>query len=248
MKNKEWFVDWFDTKWYHQLYKNRDEQEAQWFIDALVGYLAPDLGSHFLDLACGKGRHAAYLAAKGFDVVGVDLSKASILAASQLAHDSLRFAVHDMRDLYLPAQFDYVLNLFTSFGYFGTDEEHVDVLANMRDSLRKNGRVVLDFLNAPKVASNLIVRQVVEVDDVQFKIQRKLESGYVIKTIKVIDGSQEHTFFERVRLFTLDDFYRIFAQAGLDVIQVFGDYNLNPLTKDSPRLILVAKALDEYAG
>ena len=73
-----WFVNWFDSPYYHLLYKNRDEKEAQVFIDNLIEKLQLKKGSKLIDIACGKGRHATYFNKKGMNVVGVDLSKNSI--------------------------------------------------------------------------------------------------------------------------------------------------------------------------
>ena len=114
----DWFEDWFDSKYYHILYKHRDYQEAQSFIDKLVDYLQLNEEQKILDLACGKGRHSIYLNKKGLDVMGVDLSPESIKHASQFENPKLKFEVCDMRDVVKPDYFDIVLNLFTSFGYF----------------------------------------------------------------------------------------------------------------------------------
>ncbi|MCB0541647.1 MAG: SAM-dependent methyltransferase, partial [Bacteroidetes bacterium] len=71
MNNTEWYKEWFNTKYYHILYKNRDFEEAELFINNLVDYLKIEKDSKILDLACGKGRHSYFLAKKGFDVTGI---------------------------------------------------------------------------------------------------------------------------------------------------------------------------------
>ena len=82
---KEWFEDWFDTKYYHILYKNRNYNEAENFIDNLLNYLKPNTTAKFIDIACGKGRHSIFINKKGFPVVGYDLSKESIASADESA-------------------------------------------------------------------------------------------------------------------------------------------------------------------
>src|SRR5436853_6516213 len=62
---REWFESWFDSPYYHVLYKERDDLEARSFLDSLIGYLNPAPGSTILDVACGKGRHSLYLNQKG---------------------------------------------------------------------------------------------------------------------------------------------------------------------------------------
>ena len=92
-----WFANWFNSPYYHILYKNRDEKEAELFIDNLLHKLRLKKGSKLIDIACGKGRHATYFNKKGMDVVGIDLSKNSISIAKQFENPSLIFNVHDMR-------------------------------------------------------------------------------------------------------------------------------------------------------
>jgi len=243
MNEKDWFVDWFDTSWYHRLYKKRNDKEAQSFIDHLVEYLGAKPKNNFMDLACGKGRHSVYLAEKGFKVVGLDLSKESIKIAKEQETIDLQFDVHDMRKIYGQAQFDYVLNLFTSFGYFKTDKEHVDVLINMRTSLRDSeSLLVLDFLNADRVIADLCPKEVVKDGDTEYEISREVVAGFIKKKIVVVEGVNKYAFSERVRLYNLDDFHRLFAQAGLQIVKVFGDYSLNEFDESSPRLILIGKA------
>jgi len=118
-----WFANWFDSPYYHLLYKNRDEKEAQVFIDNLMTHLQIPKGSKLLDIACGKGRHASYFNKKGMDVVGVDLSFNSINTAKKNENATLKFEVLDMRKAFKSNEFDIVTNLFTSFGYFEKDED-----------------------------------------------------------------------------------------------------------------------------
>jgi 2-polyprenyl-3-methyl-5-hydroxy-6-metoxy-1,4-benzoquinol methylase len=115
-----WFKDWFNSPYYHQLYFNRDEQEAAAFIDKLIDYLKPLPGSTMLDVACGKGRHSIQLANNGFDVTGIDLSDDSINEALQSETAQLHFYRHDMRLPFWINYFNYAFNFFTSFGYFKT--------------------------------------------------------------------------------------------------------------------------------
>ena len=157
MKEKqEWFETWFDTSYYHMLYKNRNDEEAHFFMKNLINYLAIKANSKVLDLACGKGRHAVFLNQQKLDVVGVDLSGESIAHAKQFENDSLHFDVHDMRAIYKENTFDYVFNLFTSFGYFKDDNENQKAVSSMEKMLNEKGVLVIDFLNATKTINNLV--------------------------------------------------------------------------------------------
>src|SRR5690349_10576588 len=92
-----WFKSWFNSAHYHRLYANRNEQEAQQFVDALLTLLRPVKGAAMIDVGCGAGRHAKYLASKGFDVTGIDTARTSIQQANAFKSASLRFIQHDMR-------------------------------------------------------------------------------------------------------------------------------------------------------
>jgi SAM-dependent methyltransferase len=120
----EWFGTWFDSEYYHLLYKDRDYTEAEAFVAKLAAYLEPPKDALIHDLACGKGRHSIYLNKLGYHVEGSDYSANSIKHAKQHENDTLKFYVHDMR-LPMPRKYDYILNLFTSFGYFNTEAEHL---------------------------------------------------------------------------------------------------------------------------
>ncbi len=121
---ENWYVEWFDTPYYHALYQHRDEHEAQTFIDALVAHLPTEASWHFLDLACGRGRHALYLHQKGYRVTGLDLSTRNIEYAQQYAESGLDFQQGDMREPFGEGRYDCILNLFTSFGYFSRAEDN----------------------------------------------------------------------------------------------------------------------------
>ena len=140
-----WFKDWFNSPFYHQLYAHRDETEAADFIDKLITHLQPKAGARMLDVACGKGRHSMQLAANGFDVTGIDLSKESIAAALLNEGENLHFYEHDMRLPFWINYFDIAFNFFTSFGYFKTQREHDNAIRTIATALKPGGIFVMDF-------------------------------------------------------------------------------------------------------
>ena len=80
---KDWFHKWFNTPYYHLLYRDRDDSEAELFMMNLTQFLGLKKDDTILDLPCGKGRHAIFLNSLGFDVTGADLSENSIEYAKQ---------------------------------------------------------------------------------------------------------------------------------------------------------------------
>lgn len=238
---KHWYISWFDTPYYHILYKDRDYSEAQGFMDSLSNYLnLPDNGK-ILDLACGKGRHSVYLNKLGYDVTGVDLSEQSINYAKQYENDTLKFKVHDMSKP-LNDKFDAVFNLFTSFGYFDDESCNLNTIKAIKSELNEFGFGVIDFMNTNYVTSNLVAQDIKSVDGIDFYQKRRAENGFIMKDISFEIDGEKFNFQECVRAFILEDFENLFEKAGVHLLDVFGDYNLNKyLSESSERLIMIFK-------
>lgn len=238
---QKWYASWFDSAFYHILYKDRDDTEAQHFMDTLTNYLnLPEDGS-ILDLACGKGRHSVYLNSLGYNVTGADLSENSINYAKQFENDTLQFEVHDMCQPH-KKQFDAVFNLFTSFGYFEHEADNLNTIMAIHENLNASGFGVIDFLNSDYVINNLVDENIKTVDGIDFHLKRRLEDGYIIKDIAFSTEGEDYNFQERVRAFTLNDFETLFEQAGVHLLDVFGDYKLKQFNKKtSERLVMIFK-------
>ena len=239
MNKSDWFTDWFNTSYYHTLYKDRNDIDAQLFIRNIIDFLKIPLTSHLLDLPCGKGRHSIYLNSIGYKVTGADLSQNSIKAAKIHENSTLDFKLKDMRKPF-ELKYDAVFNLFTSFGYFENDEDDILVLENIKKGLNKNGLLILDFLNVVTVKNNLVKKELKTVDNITFNIQREIKNGFILKHISFYDKGIKHAFLERVKYIDLKKFETYFSEAGLRIHHVFGDYHLskfNPNT--SKRLIFV---------
>tara|TARA_R110002049_G_scaffold298000_2_gene487495 strand:- start:245 stop:976 length:732 start_codon:yes stop_codon:yes gene_type:complete len=237
----KWFTSWFDTPFYHILYKDRDHTEAHDFMDTLTNYLNLPQAGTILDLACGKGRHALYLNRLGYNVTGVDLSENSIAYAKQFENHRLRFEVHDMCKPY-PKTFDAVFNLFTSFGYFEKDDDNLNTIKAIKADLNDFGFGVIDFMNSDFVIDNLVPEDVKTVNDIDFNLKRYVADGHIVKDISFTADGADYNFQERVRAFTLQDFELIFEQADVHLLDVFGDYKLRKFNpKTSERLILIFK-------
>ena len=239
--NENWFATWFDSPYYHILYKDRDDNEAQLFMDNLTNYLNLPEEAKILDLACGKGRHAIYLNQLGYEVTGVDLSPNSIEEASKSSNATLHFKVHDMRE-HTEEKYDAVFNLFTSFGYFEEESDNLKTLKAIQESLTEYGFAVIDFMNANYVIDNLVPEETKTVDGVDFHLKRYVKDGHIFKEIQFEDQGQSYHFTEKVRALTLQDFETMMEEAGIYLLEIFGDYKLRKFYKnDSERLIMVFK-------
>ena len=239
--NENWFTSWFDTPYYHILYKDRNYREAQIFMDNLTHYLNLPEKAKVLDLACGKGRHSIYLNQLGFNVLGADLSENSIAEASKNSNETLHFKVHDMREPF-DEKFDAIFNLFTSFGYFESDDDNLTTLKAIKESLSEYGFAVIDFMNVTQVIETLVPEEVKTVDGIDFKIKRYVEDGHILKEIDFEDQGRKFHFTEKVKALTLKDFEDLMVEAGIFLLDIFGDYKLKKFHKtESERLIMIFK-------
>jgi len=237
--NSKWYAEWFNTKYYHILYKDRDYEEAQLFMQNLIDFLQLDPSSKILDLACGKGRHSIYLHQLGFQVTGTDLSKNSIAFAKKHEKPGLEFKVQDMCKP-LSEEFDAVFNLFTSFGYFKEETNNLNTLKAIKAELKPGGYGVIDFMNAKKVIRELVAEDTKTVNGIKFHQKRWVENNFIFKQIDFEDHGEHFSFTERVKALSLKDFKNYFDQAGIQLLNVFGDYHLQDFDEEtSDRLILI---------
>lgn len=245
MAEKEWFIDWFDSPYYHLLYKNHDDTEAEKFVLALVQKLNLNLNSKILDVACGKGRHSKMFHQLGYDVTGIDLSNNSINFAKQFEDEKLHFAQWDMRQTFRENYFDVAVNLFSSFGYLPTEEDNLTALKAITSNLRNNGTLVLDYMNSEWVVKHLNAREIIQLGAIQFHIQRKVSAGFVIKEIQFLDETNSNNEFqEKLRIIPLQKFEELCNLSGLEIKNIWGNYDLEPFnSRTSPRIILHCEKL-----
>lgn len=241
MKTKDWFTDWFNTPYYHILYKDRNDIEAQQFIKNITEFLSLPKDAMILDLPCGKGRHSVFLNSLGFKVIGADLSENSIQHAKNFENENLKFIVQDMREP-LHRKYDAIFNLFTSFGYFAEDEDDILVLKTIKNALKEDGFFVFDFLNADFVKSTLVHEETKIVENIEFQLKREIVDGFILKHISFTIDDEPLFFTERVKYLDIQKMKSYFEKVGLKTIHIFGDYQLHTFDeKHSKRLILVAK-------
>ena len=232
-------MDWFDSDYYHILYKHRDYNEARNFIDNIIKYLNIKKGSKILDLACGIGRHSIYLEKIGFKVVVTDKSLNNINKAKANQNQSLSFLQMEMIED-TNNRYDGIFNLFTSFGYVNHDY-NLKTIKNIERQLKDDGIIVVDFMNTLFVKNNLVIEETKVIDDLIFEIKRRSDGKHIYKEIKFND-KKDYLFREKVMDLSINDFENYFKRYNLKIVKTFGDYNLNEFDiQNSKRLIMIIK-------
>ena len=235
----DWFARWFGEE-YLELYPHRDEEEARHAAALVRNIIGPVDVSPILDLACGSGRHSRALRDWAW-TVGFDLS-APLLKIAEHETPGAPYVRGDMRALpFADHAFGLVVNLFTSFGYFDTDAQHLRVLAEVARVTRRGGVFVMDYFNADEVRRTLTPSSETEINGRIVRQHRAISSDgrYVEKQISATDC--DSTFTERVRLFTKDDLIMMFEESGFGITRVLGNYDGTNWEPRSPRVLIFAE-------
>ncbi len=234
-----WFESWFDSRYYPLLYDHRNEEDAKHFLSKLTATHLTERDSTVLDACCGRGRHSGKLHELGFNVTGFDLSAQSIEEA-KASYPGINFLVHDLREPLPLREFDYVLNLFTSFGYFEDPQDDAKAFNALSEVVKPGGLLVIDFMNSVKVANTYEPESIKETNGVRFISKRWLEDGYIRKTIDIKGEQVDEHYEEHVRLLELEDFLKFAEGEGMQNLAVYGNYELEGFAPEtSDRLILV---------
>jgi SAM-dependent methyltransferase len=229
-RRPEWFRHFFDADYVAQLREEKSPAQTRREVDFLLRSLRPAPGARILDVPCGYGRHAARLARRGFRVVGVDLSRAMIAEARRRFTEGprLAFVRRDMRRVAFRGEFDVVVNLYTSFGYF-TPAQNQAVLRGMARALRPGGKLLVDHRD-PAYDATLPRRPWYRAGATRFILEdRRFERGTKIteSTQLVITAGKrrvvQRTF--RVQEFSLAQWRRMLRGAGLRFLRAYSGYD-----------------------
>ncbi len=240
-EKEAWYERAFDAV-YREVYPHRSDEQADEEVAFVTELLRPTRKRPVLDLCCGHGRHSAALAARGFRVIGLDLSADLVRAATRRRIVGALFLRGDMRRLpFLDASVGLVGSFFTSFGYFETEDEDEGVMREIARVLAPEGRFILDFLNADLVRADLVPESRRRQGTHDILERRRIDegSGRVIKDVivRTVEG-REHHYQESVRLYSAADLEGLCARAGLCVDGLLGDLQGRPHSRRSSRTVI----------
>ena len=247
--SREWFKDWFNHPLYLKVYSHRDDAEAALCVETILhitGLEKEPARTSVLDIACGAGRHAFVFARKGLQVTANDLSQFLLGTAEEEARKtglSISFSGCDMRTLRLERNFDLIVQLFSSFGYFETDAEDREVVRNVSQMLRSEGWYVLDLINPSWLRRHFVARTDKTLENLSISEERTLSDDKVVKKISIGDAEgHQVAFTESVRLFSPEMIVEMLESEGLDVVRIAGDYRGGEFNVDtSPRMMLFSR-------
>jgi SAM-dependent methyltransferase len=243
-RERAWFERFFDTDYVATLRDQKPLRQTRAEVDFLVRSLGLREGGRILDIPCGYGRHASELARRGFPVVGVDLSRAMIAEARRRWTEGprLRFLRQDMRRIVFRNEFDAVVNLYTSFGYFAPRENEA-VLRRMAGALRPGGRILIDHRD-PGYDARLPHLFWYRAGPRRFILEKRrferrtnvTESAWLIVTIGHRRVVRKTLRFQE---FSLPQWRRMFRRVGLRFLKAYSGYDGRPYRPVSKRRLIV---------
>jgi len=239
-----WYEDeefWKDSPF------NIDEIErAPKEIDKIETLADLDPDMKILDLCCGVGRHSIELAKKGYDVTGVDLTEHYIEKARKKAEKEeldIKFIRNDMRNFKRKENFDVILNLFTSFGFFEDEEENIKVLENIYKSLRSEGKFVLDVMGKEILARIFKKRDWSETDTGVKLEERNVKKDWSwMKTRRILITDEDRKEYNISHwVYSAKELKDMLKHVGFSSIGVYGNYDGEPYDEEADRLVVVAQ-------
>lgn len=226
-------------------------QEVQFIIDTLN----LPAGSRILDLHCGYGRHALALAAKGFQVTGVDANVSFLELGSQKAQEEgiagqIEFIQSDMRSVAFDKKFAAVINMFAAFGYF-SDDENILVLQAIHKALVPNGLFLIDLLNREWMVHNSLNRYWRHPNgECVLTYKTEFKNGLIAlkRQLTNLTTGKKTQFEYTLRAYSLSEMLSILSENNFLIQKVFGGFDGRPYTPDSPRMIILAQKADSVVG
>lgn len=241
----EWHKDFFKNSFYNPASPAAVEK-APMEAAFVLKQLKLKKGSALLDLCCGPGRHAVEFAKKGLAVTGYDFSGEYLKEAAARAKKkkvSLRLLCGDMRRLKVKGEFDAVVNLFTSFGYFQKFSDDLRTLKGVARALKPGGLFLLDIVHGDFLDNNFRARDWHDLGDHYLLEERTDDRDGIFNTWTRIPkkGGKilEKAFF--TRKYGSKRISAALRKAGLKPLKFWGGFQGTPLTSKSIRLIVLAR-------
>jgi ubiquinone/menaquinone biosynthesis C-methylase UbiE len=240
----------FYSEWYFGIVGIRQKDEkAPYECGFLEKVLRLKKGAKILDLCCGHGRITNELASRGYNMTGQDINRFFFKIAKKNADEAglkINWVKQDMRRIPFKNKFDAVINMFTSFAIFSSDEEDEKVIKQVSKALKRGGKFVMDYVNKDFIIKRYLV------DD-----KRKFKNGYVKikREYNHIKSSHKDTFdiyikgklVKRLendfRFYSVTELTSMMKRNGFKILNVYGGFGFEPLSFDTKNCIIIAQKM-----
>lgn len=239
-------MEWFEEFFANDYLRFDQHPETPEEVDFIEEALALPKEARILDLCCGYGRHAIELAERGYEVTGYDLSSVLLGRAwtdAVARKVSVRWIRGDVRDLEFEGTHDAVISMFTSIGYFEDEMANFSVLKRIAAALVPGGRLLIETVNRDFVIHHFQPQEWFKIDDNLWVLERRafdlIESRSHVE-VTVIGQGEKKEFRHSVRVYSFTELQLMLASLGLATDGVWGGFEGEDYTWDSPRMIVTA--------
>lgn len=242
----EWWQEFFGED-YLKCYKDITEHEGtKKEVDFIIDIIKPKKKDKILDLCCGYGRHSIEIAKRGYKIAGFDYSEYLLNIAKYNAEKEnlkIGFIQGDTRKLNFKNEFNLIINIFTSFGYFKDDKDNEKVIKNISLALKPGGKFLIDTINRDYIIKNFRpqssskIGNIIVMEETKFDI---LKSRTITKKV-IIEDKERKEYNYGLRIYTYKEFENILNNAGLSIVESYGNFDKQKFDVDAPRMIIVAK-------
>ena len=239
-----------------------DQSITRHEIDMFWNFLQLSAEHKVLDLCCGQGRHSLELARRGCKYVdGLDRSSYLIQRGKGVAKKEnlpVKFREGDARKLPFPVDnFDIVMIMGNSFGYFESKQDDLKVLKEVVRVLKPGGKILIDVTDGAYVGANFQPRSWEWIGKKQFVCRERSLSADLQRLIsrEVITDVERGVIadqFYAERLYTKESLSKLMQEAGLQDLnfhaEMIPDSQRNQdLGMMARRLILTATMKKEWS-
>ncbi len=237
--------------WYNEIFgsdylkiDNKINKSGKDEVLKIIKILKMKKGSKVLDLGCGLGRHTIPLSKLGYKVVGVDISDYLLDIAKEASEGlPIIYENKDMRFIDYNKEFDVVLNLSTSFGYFEDDKDNYKVLENVNRALKPGGKFLIEFHSPSCVKRNYQSYCENEVDGETIITKSKIDNNTLRNEVTVKGTDYERTYNQVIKLYDTDWFDKMTKKCGLIIDEIYCDFDKNPYNPlASKRMVIVGRS------
>jgi len=246
-KNNNWFSDeWFWKTFGPIMFDEQRMQKSLYEVQKIMKLCALKNGSSVFDCCCGMGRHSLELAAEGCSVTGVDLSRTYLdLAEEEAQRRSLNvnFIHQDIREINYSEDFDTVINMFTSFGYFEDPDEDLTLLKKLHQALKPGGSLFMEMTGKEILARDFEERTWFEREGIKILLEYSVDLNWTELCNRWLffkdDKMTEYSFSHRI--FSASEISNLLWQAGFETIEIYGGFEQQPYDHRAENLILLAR-------
>ena len=250
--NNPWYTEeaGLFSEWYFELFGGKigDERTSE-HCNFLEKTLSLKKGGKILDLCCGHGRITNEMAERGYNMTGQDINNYFMGIAKKKAEELkliIRWIKSDMREIPFKDEFDAVVNMFTSFGYFEKDEENEKVIKEINKSLKKGGKFIIDISNRDFVIRRYRFEDVMGIKNGYVSINRNfdhIKSSHAETMDIYINGEFVKRLNLYYRFYSVSELTDMLSRNGFKVISFYGGFNFIPLSFETNRCIILAEKI-----